>query len=71
MAKQLQNVSMYVSGSPSASDPSTALVSYDVVDGSMKKTDCIYAVPSPDWSKTADQFWDDVVTAIKSAEGIA
>ena len=71
MAKQLQNLALFVPGVPGSSDPTNAFMTYDVVDGTLKKKNNTHEVASPDWSKTALQFWTDEVAVIKSNEGIA
>lgn len=70
MAKALANLALFVPGDPAQSDPDSAFMSYTVEEDSAKKCNCIYDVPSPVWTKTGDTFWDDVITAIKTLEGI-
>lgn len=71
MAKTIENLEMFIEGDPEAASPSGAMATYSVVDGEARDDNKSYNIASPDFTKTANQFWSDAVTAIKSAEGIS
>ena len=71
MAKSLANVTMFYQGDPAQSDPTGAFLSYDVVDGTLRKGNQIYEVPSPSWTDSPNTIWAAAVTQIKTNEGIS
>lgn len=71
MAKTLTSLNAFISGDPESASPSEALVTYDVVDGEARASGKHHKVDSPDFTKTANQFWTDAITAIKTIEGIS
>lgn len=70
MAKELNNVHLFVKGDPALPAPDVAYMTYDVVSGNAKKTDNVHRFEDPDFTKSAEDFWDESVDAIKAAEGI-
>lgn len=71
MARVLENIKLFVSGDPESTDPSSAMITYSVVDGNARKDNCTHVVSSPTWTKTGSQFWTDEIALIKTAEGIS
>lgn len=71
MAKSLENIAMFYPGDPSASDPSHAFLTYDVVDGDLRKQNGLYEVPTPSWTDSPNTIWAAAVAQIKTNEGIS
>ena len=70
MARALENLSMFYVGDPSASQPSGVFLTYSVVDGGLRKNNCLHEVESPDFSKSPDEIWTAAVSQIKVNEEI-
>ena len=70
MAKTLDKIGLFVNGNPAEDEPSSAFFVYNVVSGKATKRNQSLAINEPDFSKTAEQFWSDGVTAIEEKEGI-
>ncbi len=71
MAKELTNINLFVKGDPAEASPASAFVTYDVTDGAASKTNNVYDISEPDFTKTGLELWTAAVTAIKAAEGIS
>lgn len=71
MAKQLENVTMFYKGNPTEGSPSSAFFSYDVADGTMRKSHQTYEVSDPTWTDSPNTIWDAGVAQIKTNEGIS
>lgn len=70
MAKQLDQITMFYRGDPTSGTPTAAFLSYNVVDGSMRKDNQVYDVPSPSWDDSPNTIWTAAVAAIKANEGV-
>jgi len=70
MAKSLDKLALFVSGDPEAATPTQAFFTYRVVDGAAVKKSQSHAINEPNWTQSAEDFWDAGVTEIKTKEGI-
>lgn len=69
MARQLQSVKVFVC-STSELTPDRTVAVYNVVDGEARKKNCFHLVESPNYTKTGDVFWNDIITELKTKEEI-
>ena len=69
MAKALENLTMFVKGTPSVG-PDGVFLTYNCVDGAMKSKQKVYEVPSPDFGDSPNTIWAAAVAQIKTNEGI-